>query len=552
MLEKLRYRLTILKNLYKFSFGVRKYFVFIAIISGISMLISLLAPIFYKIFVNEVIIDRDFEAFTIVVAGYLCFFLINTLLSYIRCYSSSKLLNRVMFRIKHKMLSNYLTYPFKEYEKCSIGDLKMRIEDDVSKLSDFGGVQSIDYLKALITALIAAAFILFIEWRLALFSMVVIPMTYFIDHVISNKEKKLQDINRENDQRWNSWLYTSIQAWKEVKSLNLQKHQLRVFVRYAHNFAEFFGRWINYWVARILVIPKIKDEFLMKFALYFFGGLLIIGGEITIGELLVFALYYDLLSGGIRTVSSTDAELQSNKPFYDRVLEEINKISNSFFKFKIPESSNTTICMKNVTFSYNKSLPPLLYNFNLDIAQGERVAIVGRSGCGKTTILKLITGLLAPDSGQILFSGMDLNSIRQNYLYSKIGFVLQENLLFNSTIRENLELACPDADIRRLDEACKKACIYEFIQSQQKGYDTTIGEKGVKLSGGQRQRLVLARLFLRNVDILIFDEATSAVDQYSESIIHDAIHSIGRDKTIIVVAHRQSSIALCDRIIHVA
>lgn len=287
----------------------------------------------------------------------------------------------------------------------------------------------------------------------------------------------------------------------------------------------------------------------MKFALYFLGGLLIIRGDLTIGKLLVFAMYYDLMSESIRAVSSADAELQSNMPFYDRVIDELNKDTACEEKYIIPADKKSDICVRDVTFSYAPNLPAVIENFSLEIKQGERVAIVGHSGAGKTTVLKLMTGMLSPVSGQVLFSDIEINRIKPNYLYGKIGFVLQENLLFNTTIRENLRLACPDADGVRLDEACKQACIYDFIQSLPNGYDTAIGEKGIKLSGGQRQRLVLARLFLRDVDVLIFDEATSSVDQHSESIIHDAVQAIGRDKTIIVVAHRESSIALCDRVI---
>ena len=322
-------------------------------------------------------------------------------------------------------------------------------------------------------------------------------------------------------------------------------------MRYAHNFAEFFGRWINYWVARILVIPKIKDEFLMKFALYFFGGLLIMRGEMTIGTLLVFAMYYHLQSGSIRTVSATDAELQSNRPFYDRVIQELSSVQHVVRGTEIPENESNDISMKNVVFSYDSSLPPVIEQLSLDIKRGERVALVGRSGSGKTTVLKLMTGMLSPDSGSVLFSGMDIRKIKEHFLYGKIGFVLQENVLFNITIRENLRLACPGASERRLEEACRKACIDEFIHAQPKGYDTVIGEKGIKLSGGQQQRLVLARLFLRDVDVMIFDEATSSLDQYSESIVHDAISATGRDKTVVIVAHRESSIALCDRVIRV-
>lgn len=550
MLKKLSYRLAILKKLNPFAQGVRKYFILVAVISGISMASSLILPTFYRLFVDRVIIGRDVRAFAYVAAGYFGFYVLNTILSFLRNYAGNRLLNKTIFRIKHRLLCNYLSFPFNEYEKRSTGDLKMRIDDDVSKLADFGGSQTVDCLKSFITAVVAAILILSIEWRLALFSIIVIPLTFYMDHKISLKEKELLDINRGNDQRWNTWLQASIQGWKEVKALNLQKQQMGIFVRYAHNFAEFFGRWINYWVARILVIPKIKDEFLMKFTLYFFGGLLIMRGEMTIGTLLVFVMYYNLLSGSIRTVSATDAELQSNMPFYDRVIRDLSSLQYAALRKVIPENESNDICMENVVFSYDSSLPPVINHLSLNIKRDERVAITGRSGSGKTTVLKLITGMLSPDSGLISFSGMDISKIKQHTLYGEIGFVLQENLLFNITIRENLRLACSTADESMLEEACRKACIDEFIHAQPKGYDTVIGEKGIKLSGGQRQRLVLARLFLRNVDVMIFDEATSSMDQYSESIVHDAINAVGRDKTVIIVAHRESSIALCDRIIN--
>ncbi|WBW97918.1 ABC transporter ATP-binding protein [Oceanirhabdus sp. W0125-5] len=550
MLKKLHYRFAILKQLNKFSFGVRKHFIIIIVISLTSMLISLITPKLYRLFIDQVIIERNLNIFLFVAVGYLSLFIFNTFLSFLRNYSNNILLNRVLFKIKHKILNNYLTLPFKDYDARSIGDMKMRIEDDVLKLSDFANIQTVDYLISMITAVVSALFIILIEWRLALFSIIVIPLTFYLDHKISIKEKDLININRGNSERWNSWLDTSIHGWKEIKALNLQKRQLRTFVRYAHNYADFFSRWINYWVARVLVVPKIIDEFLLKFSLYFLGGLLIIRDIITIGDLLVFALYYDLLCKSIRTLSSTDADLQSNMPFYDRLIQELNTDSKTLPQKIIPNNCNNHISMKNVVFSYDKTSLPVLNNFNLEITQGERVAIIGRSGAGKTTILKLITGMLSPKSGEILFSGVDINKINHKFLYSNLGFVLQENLLFNTTIEENLKLARPNATMDMLDEACKKACIYDFILAQPKGYDTAVGERGVKLSGGQRQRLVLARLFLRDVDILIFDEATSAIDQHSESIIHHAINVIGREKTIIVVAHRESSINLCDRIIN--
>jgi ATP-binding cassette subfamily B protein/subfamily B ATP-binding cassette protein MsbA len=372
-------------------------------------------------------------------------------------------------------------------------------------------------------------------------------LTFWLDNIISKRESVLNNSNRENEQKMSTWLHTSVQSWREVKALNLQKSQEYQFIRFLHNFALYFGKWINYWVARVLIIPKIKDEFFMQFGLYFIGGLLIIDGNLKIGNLLIFAMYYGMLSNAMRTVSSTDAELQTALPYTNRLLEELSR--NEIVEKKnvtIPDSFNT-ITFDKVCFTYPNTDTKILQDLSLQIHKGERVAITGKSGCGKTTVLKLMVGMLCPTSGRILFSGIELTNIDMSAMHSRIGFVMQENVLFNSSIRENLLYGKSNASLNELLIACKKACISDFINSLSDGLDTIIGERGIKLSGGQRQRIILARLFLRDVDIIIFDEATSALDQYSENIIHDAIRNISKDKTIIVVAHRETSVNLCDR-----
>ena len=178
------------------------------------------------------------------------------------------------------------------------------------------------------------------------------------------------------------------------------------------------------------------------------------------------------------------------------------------------------------------------------------MGIVGESGRGKTTLLKMIVGMVEPTSGVIFFGGKNLKELSLRMVHKKVGFVLQENILFNTTIRENLLYGDENATQEQMEEVCKKAYIDKFIRELPDGYETVIGEKGIKLSGGQKQRLVLARLFLQDVDMFIFDEATSALDQNAESMIQCAIRNIGHDKTIIVVAHRESSLSLCDRLIY--
>lgn len=554
------YRTELFDKLRPFFRGRQTHFLFLLFLSLLSIGISFATPVFYKLFVDEVIIARKLDLFLVVAAGYVSLFILSTAIAYLRAYIGNRLQNRLLFKIKDRILKNYLSMPFGEYEKRNTSDWKMRIDEDCFTLSGFVDVQIVEYLKSLLTAAIATVLMMWIEWKLALFSILVIPLTFFLDYKLSLREKKLMDTNRINDENWYNRLQTSIQGWKEIKALNLQKREKRMFVRYAHNFAEYFGRWIYFWVLRALIIPRIKDEFLMKFALYFFGGLLVMRKDITIGDLLVFSVYYELLSNSVRAVSSANAELQSHMPIYNRVLEALGSerqpvLGKRYGKPSLSRSSVLTdeaLELREVSFSYDGGRSYVIRNFSLSVQKGERVAIVGPSGSGKTTLIKLIAGILEPEAGAVLYSGVDVRQLDPKWYYQKIGFVMQDHLLLNLSIRDNLLLAQASADDRQLDEACKKACIYDFVQSLPEKYDTLIGEKGVKLSGGQRQRLALARLFLRDPDVLIFDEATSALDPYSEKIIHDAIQALGRDKTILIVAHRESSISLCDRVVRIA
>jgi ATP-binding cassette subfamily B protein/subfamily B ATP-binding cassette protein MsbA len=548
MLSKMKYRLTILKMLRPFASGVIRFMLLNGLIGLIVMALGFIQPLFYKLFIDNVILLKQLTLMPFVAGGYISIFLLNTLFAYAKNYCTNRLVNRVTFRAKMKILKGFFARDFVEYDNQSVGDMKMRMEDDTACIADYAGKQTIGYATSYVTMIISVALLFITQWRLAIFACVGIPLTFWLDHIIAKREAVVQNWQRENDQKMSSWLHASVQGWREIKALNLQKHEERQFVRHIHNFAIYFGTWINYWVMRVLIIPKIKEEFLMRFCLYFFGGLLIIAGRFEIGSLLVFMQYYALLSGALEAVSRADAELLSAKPKSERLLSELYRATAITSGCDLPDGSGS-IVFHDVTFSYPGSERLVLNKLSFSISKGERVAIVGKSGAGKTTALKLMLGLLSPTSGDVLFSDVSINSIRPDAIYKHVGFVMQENLLFNDSIKENLLYAKPNATDDELEGACRKAFILELIESLPDGMNTIIGERGIKLSGGQKQRLVLARQFLRDVSIFIFDEATSALDQYSESVIQDAIESIGEDKTIVVVAHRKSSLSLCDRVI---
>jgi len=537
-----------MNSLRPFARGVNSILILSFLLGILVMGLGFIKPLLYKIFIDEVIIGRQFSMMPAVAAGYAAVFALNILFAYIKNYCTNRWVNRVTFRAKMKILNGFFTRDFSEYDTQSIGDMKMRLEDDTACIADYAGTQTIGCATAFITLAVSTSLLFMIEWRLALFACAGIPLTLWIDHVIAKHESVVNNHLRENDQKMSGWLHASVQGWREIKALNLQKHEETKFIHYIHKFALYNGTWINYWVARILIVPKIKEEFLMRFCLYFFGGLLIINGRFEIGSLLVFMQYYTLLSGALETVSNADAELLSSKPKSERLLTELYKARNKKIRRSLPEGDGS-IKFCDVSFTYPGTDRPVIKNLSLTIQKGERVAVTGRSGAGKTTALKLMLGMLEPTSGKVLFSDIPISEIQPSSLHGNFGFVMQENMLFNTSIRENMLYAKSGATEQELTDACKKAFIMDYINELPDGLDTVIGERGIRLSGGQKQRLILARQFLRDVSVYVFDEATSALDQYSESIIQDAINNIGRDKTILVVAHRKSSLALCDRVI---
>lgn len=547
MLEQNKYRMKVLLGLKPFIYGIKKFFVANFFFSIAAMGLSFVTPLFYKMFITDVILSEKISKLKIVLAGYISIYILNLIISYVKNYNNNHINNSLNFRIKFRIWNNILRRDFSSYENMKIGDLKMRIDDDIAYVSTFSDEQSISYLISVISSIILAVVLFTIEWKLAIISILAIPLTFYLDFIISQREKDMNEKNRENSQKQSTWLHASISGWREVKALNLKKHEKRMLVKFVHYNAIYFSRWNIFATTRILVLPKIKDEFFMQFITYFVGGVLIINDKLSIGALLVFVQYYNMLANSVKTVSTSNADLIVNKVFIERMFQELRNTNKSKKLKKLAPLRSLDIAFNDVSFRYKNGEKEVFKNCNFVINKGERVAIVGKSGAGKSTILKLIGGIITPSSGKVLFSGQDISQIKPSEIYKKIGFVMQDNILFNTTIRKNLLLGTKNITDEECDKACKKANIYDYIVSLPDGYNTIIGERGIKLSGGQKQRIVIARLFLHNVDIYVFDEATSALDQHNESIINDAVLKIGKDKTIIVAAHRQSSIDLCDR-----
>lgn len=387
-----------------------------------------------------------------------------------------------------------------------------------------------------------------VDWRMAFFAIVSIPTTVIIDNLLSKREKKLTSANRLNEKNMVMWLHDSLKGWREIRALGIEQYQEGKYHNFLYNYARYYSKRINYWVARVLVIPRIKDKLIMQFMMYFWGGLRIIHGKMTIGDLLVAVMYYETMALAAKRIATLDADLNVNMVHIEKILREIR---NSAKQSKLPafnQSCKTIECC-NVQFSYHNSKENVLDSINLRINSGDRVAIVGKSGCGKTTLLKIITGMVRPTEGEVLINGVDLSTYDVDSFQKHIGFIMQESILFNCSIRENLLYGKENATPDELVDACVKANILDFINGLPSEFDTIIGERGIKLSGGQRQRLILARLYLNTLDVYILDEATSNIDVSNENIILDQLREFAQDKIIIIVTHRRSSVGWCNKII---
>lgn len=547
MLVDMKYRINTLKKLNPYLYKIKRFFVLLTVSDIGNMLTALLAPYFYKILVDDVIINRRLPALVYVVLGYTSLFVAKLVFDFLINYGKNRLGNRLSINLKLKILKNYLGMPMDRYNTFQPGDLELRLNNDTDTLVEFVTSQTYTQGIAIITAAFSGIMLFTIHPVLAIYSMILIPATFYLGNIVGKAEEELSKKDRANDEAYNTWLHEGLQGWKEVRSLGLERRQRLTFTRFTHQSALYNAIWINYWVFRALVIPMIKDDLLMRFSLYFIGGIFIIKGYFSIGSLILFIQYYSIFYKKLNVLSDSNVELHKNIPLHKKVFDTLADNNPTEKKYTCDLSGDVTF--DHVSYEYENRLGLVLDDISFSIRAGQHIAVVGKSGAGKSTLVKLILGLISASEGTIKIGKADISDITAKTLHKNIGVVMQDSILFNLSIKENLRLAKKSAGEYEIQEACRKAGLDPFIQGLPDKYDTLIGEKGIKLSGGQRQKIAIARIFLASPSIIIFDEATSALDSISEEAIHKYIKQLWADKTVIIIAHRLSSVLLADKVL---
>jgi len=382
-----------------------------------------------------------------------------------------------------------------------------------------------------------------------------IPITVGLNTYLGKKEQILTEENRKNSERINDWIQRDMMAWKQKKLLQTEQADIKVFQNYLHQYADCFSHWINYWTLRCLVIPQLKNEFVMKLGVYVLGGYFISRGTLEISGLLVFITYYAYFVAAIQELSDRKTEILEEYSSVTRVVQLLENGGTQVHHTLTGPIERITI--ENLSFAYNSAIKEeqedtslhfgsindtaddVLCHVDLKMERGNIFLSRGKSGSGKSTLLSVLAKIYPYERGGILLNDtVELSDICYEEWYQKISCQMQEMTLFSETIRENLYYAKPDASEEEM-EALQAADAWEFVRDMKNGLDTKLSENGSNLSGGQRQRILLARTLLKMADVYFFDEPTSALEVERETRIMEVLRNLAERKIVFVITHQE-------------
>lgn len=547
MFKLVKRRLILFKQFYPILHDAKKNYIILFVCSIIATFIAYLNPEFYKIFINDVIIGKKIELISLVFGGYIFLFILRSVLAYVQFNVKTKFASVTLFSLKCKLLNSILRRSLSK-DIYSFGEMKVRLEEDVRYLDLLIEEQTIDYVLSAVRVLLSSILLLLINPFLATYAIIIIPITIYLENIIGKKKGIYIEQMRENRQQSSDWLHKTISGWRTIKASNLQPKQVGEYQKYLNDYCESNRKWMNLWILSNRILPRLKDEFIMKISLYFLGGLLIGQGRLTIGALLVFITYYEMLRENINNFAIKDAQLLEALPHFERLSEEyeMSKSSISERSIDLQDSNKLELLLDDISFKYSEESEWLIEKLSLKLVEGDVVAITGKSGVGKSTLIKIIAGIELPSKGVVYFNGMDIGKVSVKFLYQNIGVVMQDSVLFNDTIAENLKFG-QDISEENMVEVCRQVMILEDIYGFPKGFNTVVGENGKFLSGGQRQKIILARQLLRGTRVLILDEATSAIDLSSEKEIMNVLKKLSKEHIILIISHRQLMLSFCNK-----
>jgi subfamily B ATP-binding cassette protein MsbA len=458
-------------------------------------------------------------------------------------YASMNELRNATYKHLHKLPLNF-------FKKEKVGNIISRITNDISRIQESISATFSNLVKEPFTIIVFLAIAVSISWELTLMAAIILPVSMLAIGWVGLKVRAQSTTVQEKLADITSVLQETISGVKVVKAFGMEQYENKKFVAETKSFLKVVLKVVRIRNSSSPVTEMISV--IVGAVIIYYGGVLVLSESSLSASLFMgFLLAIFQMMRPIKELSTVNNRIQEASAAADRVFEIMDIIPDIKNKpgAKTLKGFKDSIVFENISFKYDDSNELILNNINFEVAKGDIVALVGPSGGGKSTLVDLIPRFYDPTSGRLVVDGEDIRKFTIESLRSKMGIVTQETFLFNTSIKQNIAYGLENYPVEKIIEAAKTANAHNFILETAKGYDTIIGERGVKLSGGQRQRITIARALLKNPEIMIFDEATSALDSESEILVQEAIERLMKNRTTFVIAHRLSTIRNATKII---
>ncbi|ELV59761.1 type I secretion system ATPase family protein [Escherichia coli 99.1753] len=515
-------------------------------VSAFIQFLALITPLFFQVVMDKVLVHRGFSTLNIITIAFIIVILFEVILTGARTYIFSHTTSRIDVELGAKLFRHLLALPVSYFENRRVGETVARVRE-LEQIRNFLTGQALTSVLDLFFSVIFFCVMWYYSPQLTLVILLSLPCYVIWSLFISPLLRRRLDDKFLRNAENQAFLVETVTAINTIKSMAVSPQMIATWDKQLAGYVASSFR-VNLVAMTGQQGIQLIQKSVMVISLWM-GAHLVISGEISIGQLIAF----NMLAGQVIAPVIRLAHLWQDFQQVGISVERLGDVLNTPVEKKsgrniLPEIQGD-IEFKNVRFRYSSDGNVILNNINLYISKGDVIGIVGRSGSGKSTLTKLLQRFYIPETGQILIDGHDLSLADPEWLRRQIGVVLQENILLNRSIIDNITLASPAVSMEQAIEAARLAGAHDFIRELKEGYNTIVGEQGVGLSGGQRQRIAIARALVTNPRILIFDEATSALDYESENIIMKNMSRICKNRTVIIIAHRLSTVKNANRII---
>lgn len=519
---------------------------------GLPLLIPLLLKyVTDDILLAEGISTEDKKSELILVMGIIIviFVVLRPPIEYYRQYLAQWTGSKVLYDIRDKLFDHIQRLSLRFYANNRAGEVISRVIHDVEQTKNFVITGLMNVWLDFATILIVIIIMFQVDVTLTIVSIILFPLYGFSVKYFYSRLRQLTKMRSQALAEVQGHLHERVQGMPVIQSMAIEDYEQEQFQKQNKNFLNKALVHTSWNAKTFAVVNTITD--IAPLLVIFYAGYAVINNTLTIGEMIMFITYIDRLYNPLRRLINSSTTLTQSLASMDRVFEFVDE------KYDITDKDNAKnihsvkgdVSISNVSFRYEEENESILKNVSLEVKQGETIALVGMSGGGKSTLVSLLPRFYDVTEGSIRLDGVDIRDVKVQQLRQNIGMVLQDSILFSDSVRENIALGKPDATKEEIIAAAKAANAHEFIMNLQDGYETKVGERGVKLSGGQKQRVAIARVFLKNPPILILDEATSALDLESEHLIQESLERLAADRTTFIVAHRLSTITHANRIV---